>query len=483
MDSTPPPPPPTTTGPGEPPNSPVPAFVLWAACIVSFLAVLIANQFGEDPPKSNARLIQPPDTMDPLAMQTKLGVKLGAIVPQPASYAQQIRETVKSSTSNADRLRAAIALGEFEGSAAGLKQLDDFGSRTLSEDEAPLADDATVVKMLLADPPDAPSPEQLAALRERHGFFADLALARGKPAGDASRAGLESGGLQIVLVALFAIIGGFIAFVGAIVALVILINKVTGDNFRRHLVVPKGGASTVYLESFALFLGGFALLHLGLPWLLGATGVVKPGVAVPAWLTTFRLGLQWSLLLTIFWPLLRGVTVAQWKEATGWHRGRGTAKEIGCGLVGYGALLPCLFIVLLMLLFYVSYEKSHNPDAAPPSNPVADLVMGASPFQLLLAFALMTIWAPVVEETFFRGILYRHLRGRMGIVASTAISALWFGLMHGYSGILLLPVITIGAGFALIREWRGSLIPTVLAHALHNFAIGALAIGFFTAFK
>ena len=71
----------------------------------------------------------------------------------------------------------------------------------------------------------------------------------------------------------------------------------------------------------------------------------------------------------------------------------------------------------------------------------------------------------------------------MGVVLATLISALWFGLMHGYSGLLLMPVITIGAGFALIREWRGSLLPTVIAHAIHNFMIGSLVIGFFTALK
>lgn len=41
-------------------------------------------------------------------------------------------------------------------------------------------------------------------------------------------------------------------------------------------------------------------------------------------------------------------------------------------------------------------------------------------------------------------------------------------MMHGYSPSLFPPLIVLGSGFAIIRWWRGSLVASVTAHALHN---------------
>jgi membrane protease YdiL (CAAX protease family) len=468
----------------EPPNSPVPTVVLWVLCVLSFVAVVVSNQFaGKAEPESTTVEVLPPDMTNELALQTKLGVKLGSLAGQQALYATSVQAALAKSTSNADHLRGAVSLAEFSGPEAGLKQLEAFMARELKPGEEALAVDGRLLKQVLSDPPVALSDAEMVGLRERHGFFADLAVSRGKPSTDPVRAELESGGVQIILVAIAAGGAALLGFFGAIAGVVVMVMQVTKKNFRFAFVRPSGGASTLFLEAFLLFLGGFAILHIGFPLVLSAAGVLKPGVAPPAWQMAVTLLLQWSLLLTIFWPLVRGVSWEQWKQATGWHSGKGLWREIGAALVGYAAMLPFLVLVMALLAVYIMWRQAQDPGAAPPSNPVAELVAGAGWVELLLVFALMTIWAPVVEETFFRGMLYRHLRGRMGVLLATVISALWFGFMHGYSGILLMPVITIGAGFALMREWRGSLLPVVIAHAIHNFMIGSLAIGFFTALK
>ena len=86
---------------------------------------------------------------------------------------------------------------------------------------------------------------------------------------------------------------------------------------------------------------------------------------------------------------------------------------------------------------------------------------------------------PPVEETIFRGALYRHLRGRVGVLGAAALSAVVFGLLHSYEVFALLPVVTIGFAFALIREWRGSIVGTVTAHAFHNGTVLTLVITLF----
>ncbi len=109
-------------------------------------------------------------------------------------------------------------------------------------------------------------------------------------------------------------------------------------------------------------------------------------------------------------------------------------------------------------------------------SPIAELLEGSSLLELFLLFTLATIWAPLVEESIFRGAFFRHLRSRFGLFASAAVSAIAFGVMHPIGLLLMLPVTTLGFAFALTREWRGSLIGPMAGHALHNAMILTMAI-------
>jgi membrane protease YdiL (CAAX protease family) len=71
----------------------------------------------------------------------------------------------------------------------------------------------------------------------------------------------------------------------------------------------------------------------------------------------------------------------------------------------------------------------------------------------------------------------------LSAAAAAAVSALFFGFMHGYSVILLLPVITIGFVFALMREWRGSLVPVMVGHFMHNATALTLVLVLLSAMK
>ena len=56
------------------------------------------------------------------------------------------------------------------------------------------------------------------------------------------------------------------------------------------------------------------------------------------------------------------------------------------------------------------------------------------------------------------------------------VSAALFGLIHPYTGTGLFSVAVGGISFALIREWRGSIIAPMTAHALHNFSVSLTQI-------
>jgi len=77
------------------------------------------------------------------------------------------------------------------------------------------------------------------------------------------------------------------------------------------------------------------------------------------------------------------------------------------------------------------------------------------------------IFAPLVEETFFRGFLFQGVRGRWGIIVALLISGTLFGTVHVLPA-LYLPFGLIGIYFALSYVYTDSLWVPITAHFLFN---------------
>lgn len=94
---------------------------------------------------------------------------------------------------------------------------------------------------------------------------------------------------------------------------------------------------------------------------------------------------------------------------------------------------------------------------------------------LVLAAVLI---APVVEEIFFRGMIFRSLRNGVGVVAAAVISGLFFGMLHWDFATVerllqVLPLVAFGIALALLYAWSGSLWGPIVLHGTNN----ALASG------
>lgn len=87
---------------------------------------------------------------------------------------------------------------------------------------------------------------------------------------------------------------------------------------------------------------------------------------------------------------------------------------------------------------------------------------------------LMVVLAPVVEELVFRGLLYRMLRERWGVLVSIAVSAVFFSLIH--HGMLFSPQLVGGIIFALAYEWSRSLWVSIALHMGANAAVYLLSV-------
>ena len=77
------------------------------------------------------------------------------------------------------------------------------------------------------------------------------------------------------------------------------------------------------------------------------------------------------------------------------------------------------------------------------------------------------VGAPVIEELFFRGLLLRALKARIGSVGAVIASGVLFGLAHFEP--LQLPVLALfGVVLGMVALRTGRLGPGICAHAAFN---------------
>ena len=395
----------------------------------------------------------------------------------------------------ADRLQAVLVLGETESDAAALQRLEAIRAGTEagsgagaapSADEVgetppsrrwamvkgtegwsvdgQVVDDAAAMESLYRDGVGGLSDEQRSRLRDRYGWLGELALTHGEAPDSPQRAALfRDAPWALVLIGLVALLM-LAGFFGGLTMFIIATVMFFSGRLVRRFVPPAPGGS-VYLETFAIFLLAFGVLHV-------SAGIIAGIMPDANWLEPAVLIAQWCLLLTIFWPCLRGVSFGAWRDAVGWRAPQGVLREVFAGVAGYFACLP-LFLAAIGFTLWLNLEVAKftgGPDA-PPSNPVVDMVKNSGPLGLVLFLTLATMWAPIVEETIFRASVFRHLRGRMGAFLAATITAFLFAFMHSYGPLMTAPLIALGFSFAMIREWRGSLIGSMTAHCLHNATI------------
>lgn len=324
--------------------------------------------------------------------------------------------------------------------------------------------DAARIRTMIESGPEALTPEDAVALRDHHGWFAEVALTSGLDSSDPARSAPISAAKRVVYALVTLAIGAVLGFFVGLALLVVLIVRFAHGKLRiRYAPAASGGS--VYLETFALFLLAFVGVQLLAEVAYQFLNVDLSG------------GLRWLLPLILLWPLFRGGTRAQAKFALGWHRGEGVVKEIGAGLVGYLAGLPivALGVLTTFILSYIMARFAEGP-APPPSHPIVQDAATTSIWGVISLYLLASVWAPLTEESMFRGALFHHLRGGMGALGAAALSGFIFAIIHPQGILLVPPLMCLGFNFAMMREWRGSLIGPMVAHGLHNAALVTVLI-------
>jgi membrane protease YdiL (CAAX protease family) len=480
------------------------ARIAWIVALIALAVVVIFNQLDHLKPAPPAAVpsveFEPPQTNDPFALTSKLLVKLNHVMAASGGTSDTTRTLARqvdaSAQTHLDRLRSSLVIGELLGSEAGLERIErlekdpGFQAKVTEGNITSLRiqQQADLFRAVLkASPPvmDSLTLEQRELLASEHGWYHTLAAVRGLDAANASRASVMKGGMRILVGTSLFIFVIVATVLGALASCITMVVLLATGKIRPRFVPPVPGGS-VFIETLALFIVGFLLLSVILP-------LVMERVGAGAWYTLeVRFILQWSLLAVCLWPMVRGLTFRELRLRLGWTGRSGPSDSSGVatgerggalevlreaciGIFAYLSFLPILAAVLvityllIVLMGKLSWGGGGGQGGSElPSNPIIDIMLQGSPLQLALFFVLATCWAPVVEEAIFRGALFRHMRSSLPLVVCTGVTAVLFGVMHGYHVIMLGPVIALGASFALMREWRGSLVAPMTAHFLHN---------------
>ena len=455
--------PPVGDGPAPKRPSHVPA--VWIALLVMVALVAGVNVLSQNARQQQRRTV-PPDAQLVFAGRMVVAMHhLGQLLPafqleQTSEQAvRQMRRLAREQP--VDQVRVAMIFGELKGPDAArriLNHIEEPGPavrrdmdalRTLYayESDESSAGAAHGVDQAHDVPLDTAAQQRLI---DRHHWFGRLALTFRQPLSQTQRSQVMYEARR----AFWTVITGIalLAFVGlaGLVLFIVALAMAAAGKLKSHFT-PPAGWHVPLLETVPVFLA----LMLGV---LVLSVLVQVGFGI-------NIGPVLQLLvlpLALLWPLARGMDWAQLRNAMGWHKGEGAAWELGAGLVGYVAGMP---ILALGLGGTVLLGRFSEQDAA---HPIVDQLQTGGWSAVALIIAMAVIWAPLVEESLFRGSLYYYLRRGWGMLAAALAAGFLFAAIHpqGWVGV---PVITaLGVVLALIREWRGTMIAAATAHAVHN---------------
>ncbi|MBJ7331753.1 MAG: CPBP family intramembrane metalloprotease [Solirubrobacteraceae bacterium] len=139
-------------------------------------------------------------------------------------------------------------------------------------------------------------------------------------------------------------------------------------------------------------------------------------------------------------------------------------------------LMAAVMATYFLILGIYNELVNLAPDDAPEK-----LGAGAGELRMLCFALLVAVLAPIAEEIFFRGMIFRALWNGIGLWPAAIVSGLLFGALHIDAGtaerlLQVVPLAILGVSFALLYSWTGTLYSTIALHATNNaIAVAAFA--------
>ena len=142
-------------------------------------------------------------------------------------------------------------------------------------------------------------------------------------------------------------------------------------------------------------------------------------------------------------------------------RGRPWDSIVGLGV---GVATQLLVLPLLYLPIYVLFDKN-SEDVEQVARDLTD--RATDPVGVVLLVLIVGICAPIAEELFYRGLVFRSIENRYGTWPGIVGSGLVFGASHFQ--LLQLPGLAVfGMILAYLTSRTGRLVPAIFAHVAFN---------------
>lgn len=205
---------------------------------------------------------------------------------------------------------------------------------------------------------------------------------------------------------------------------------------------------------------GFAIIVANvatLPFVL-ALSAAHPGPNValtPGAIVMSVIALDGSLVGVVYLRIVRP-GVLTWRDL-GWTSAS-LRPRVGLGVgIGVGSILISALVELALQrggVQQTQLEMFSGVEHAPLP-------------QFLGVLIAASVIVPICEETFFRGYVLTAVARERGLSAAVVVSSVLFAVAHTNLAAFL-PLLIIGAIFAVVYARTGSLIPTIVAHAMIN---------------
>ncbi len=136
-----------------------------------------------------------------------------------------------------------------------------------------------------------------------------------------------------------------------------------------------------------------------------------------------------------------------------------TWTDIGLSPIGFVAslILAAGLTALFNLFPWFNAEETQETGFS--------LYMNSS--ERIIAFIVLAVIAPVMEEVIFRGWLYGKLRSRLGMISAILITSVLFGVLH-FQWNVGVNVFALSIVLCGLREVTGTIYAGILTHMIKN---------------
>lgn len=455
-------------------KEPAPRAHPWIAwCVIAGTAMLVVWRHGQ-PDRREKGFIE--NRLLSVVSDWQARYLVGAAKLFPDKESKQFADAAPvDSGPIGQRLRGVVVVGEINGPKAAAEKLKTV-ERTLKNQEAAGQDRETIDALarlyddLEKSKPMLPSlrPDDRQRITDRLGWSGRLALHPAAAAGAAREALLAEARRTITSsLVVFAALGALTLGGLAALATVLVLLAIRPQARALGPATSHGG---IYAETFAVWIA----LYIALSYAAALLPVGQNRLPL-------TIAVMLASLTALAWPRLRGVPWGVVRDDVGLRFGRRPWVELLLGPVCYLSALPLVVVGVLIIAALMALERKLTGNVGGqfsqgiPSHPIVGWLLESNWWEKLQIVFLASVMAPLVEETMFRGVLYRHLRdatGRFGYAASVLVSTLAvsfvFAAIHPQGWIGVPVLMALALAFNLAREWRGTLLPAMLAHGINN---------------